>query len=129
MEELLPVGSVVELNNGTTLTIVGYSPSKYNDLEIYDYTALVKPYGFIKPVDKLEENKDYVLIKKEDIKRVKFIGYSDKEFDFYADVYNTVMSEVKKNREANITTQESWDEILVYVLDRLKKAGVIDSEE
>lgn len=129
MEELLPVGSVVELNDGTTLTIVGYSPSKYDDEVIYDYTAAIKPYGFIRPVEQLEENVDYKCIKKEDIKMVRFIGYSDELFDYYADIYNAVMSEVEKNRKENITTPESWNEIYYYVMDRLKKSGVIENEE
>ena len=42
MEELLPIGSIVELKDGKRFMIIGYLPNKIKDEMFYDYIGCLK---------------------------------------------------------------------------------------
>ena len=100
MNDLLPVGSIVTLNNNKKVLIIGYSPYTVNDEKKYDYvccstSGLTKNYNLIKP------DKDLYYIFKTDIKRVMFIGYSDSEFDMFADFLDTFKNNIESKDNLN----------------------------
>lgn len=77
MRELLPLGSVVALYNGTKkLMVIGRIQKTVESDEVYDYSACLWPQGYI--------NKDYVyLFNQEDIRCLYHIGHQDtEEFNF-----------------------------------------------
>ena len=77
MRELLPLGSVVALYNGTKkLMVIGRIQKAVESDEVYDYSACLWPQGYI--------NKDYVyLFNQEDIRCLYHIGHQDtEEFNF-----------------------------------------------
>ena len=71
-DELLPIGTIVEVEN-LDLMICAYfkKGAKIGDNE-FDYACCVYPMGM---------GKDAVLIKKEQIKRIKFVGFQDYKFN------------------------------------------------
>ena len=77
MKELLPLGSVVTLNNGTKrLMIVGRIQRAVHSDTIYDYSACIWPEGYI------DRNHVY-LFNQEDIRCLYHIGLQDvEEFNF-----------------------------------------------
>lgn len=78
MNELLPIGSVVLLNDGTKrLMIVGVMQSDASgDGKEYDYLGVLYPEGHI------GEGFQY-LFNQEDIKEIVFRGYEDDERDVF----------------------------------------------
>ena len=103
MEDLLPVGSIVELKNKKRRMIIGYLPNKPNDKEFYDYICTNSVIGIVFEKDKLKVNKDFFYINADDIDKVLYIGCQDKEFDLYKVVHKkikeTLLEARKENRE------------------------------
>ena len=83
MEKALPLGSKVRVKNNRVYMIIGYSPNRPIDDEANDYICCSPYKGIVKSESKIEKDKDYFFIKKEDIKEVLYIGYSDEIFDLY----------------------------------------------
>ena len=111
MEELLPVGSKVKLQNGRTFMIIGYLPSKPNDDVLYDYICCRNIYGIRKKKEDLVLNSDYFYIKKEDISEVLYIGFSDMESNQliqYASFIKSGLNEAKKEK-SNLNQEELND--------------------
>ena len=77
MKELLPIGSVVKLKQGTKrIMVCGRIQSKIDENKIYDYSACYYPEGIIDP-------KELFLFNNEDIDTVYFVGLQDgEEFEF-----------------------------------------------
>lgn len=69
--EILPIGSIIECENND-LMICSYllKKEKIND-DYYDYVCCLYPIGMTSEV---------ILIKMENIDKVKFIGYQNQEF-------------------------------------------------
>ena len=125
MEELLPVGSKVLLNNNIICYIIGYLPSKPNDYKLYDYICARNKKGLVRKKDKLVFEKDYFYICQEDIKDVLFIGYQNDEFDILNKYYLLLIDEVKKARAAEDNlNQEVLEEIYNKVFnDAMRELG------
>ena len=128
MEELLPVGSIVELNNKKRYMIIGYSPNKTKAINKYDY-VVSHISGIQKPIDKIEYELDYFYIKKKDIKNIIF-GFNDSEFDLYAKMlesFNTKINQKEKNKEK----LESKDikKVLLESVEDIKKSVVNSKNE
>ena len=75
IEELLPIGSVVLLQNGVKkLMVAGIKQTSIEDENEYDYIGFMYPEGFL--------GGDYqFLFNHEDIDQVIFRGYEDEERD------------------------------------------------
>ena len=69
MEELLPIGSVVEVYDLGLLMIIGYLPNTPKDNELTDYICCKKNVGIRKERKDLFLNKDYFYINKNEIKK------------------------------------------------------------
>lgn len=80
-KELLPIGSVVLLKEGTKkLMIIGIKPMKDNEeKEIYDYMGVLYPEGYLSS----EYN---FLFNHEDINDVIFKGYDNPERQVFVEV-------------------------------------------
>lgn len=92
-KELLPLGSVIYLEEATTkLMIVGRGPIFESDGEnVYsDYVGVIYPEG-INP-------EDAIFFNHENIEKVVFEGYKDEEEELFMEVYKSWDSvlEVKK---------------------------------
>ena len=77
VDELLPIGSVVKLNDtNKRLMIYGIKPQSTEDEKIYDYCAVPYPEGFI--------GDEYLyLFNNEDIELWLYSGYEDEERDYF----------------------------------------------
>lgn len=77
MKNLLPLGSVVTLKNGTKrIMIVGRLQTVKNKDEVYDYAACLWPEGLI-------DSKHFYLFNHEEIQTLFYIGLQDTiEFNF-----------------------------------------------
>ena len=86
-KQLLPVGSVVLLNNGEKhLMIYGLLQVKVDDKQVFDYIGCLYPEGFI--------NKEHTyMFNHKDIKEVAFLGYINAE----QQVFNAKVNELIKN--------------------------------
>lgn len=69
--ELLPIGSIITVNNVDVMICAYFKPDAKINGEGYDYACCIYPSGM---------GKDAVLVKKENIERVKFIGFQDGRF-------------------------------------------------
>lgn len=72
-EEYLPIGTVVTVGDGTKkLMIIGLLQTKAENNQIYDYSAVLYPEGYISP------NETY-LFNKNQISRIYYLGYVSQE--------------------------------------------------
>ncbi len=124
MKKKLPVGSIVKLNNNKRFMIIGYSPNKPNDKEIFDYICCLPKIGIIRKASEIKLNIDYFYIKEEDIKQVLYIGYSDKIFDLYE--YSLYICEtnlkIVKDQEEEIN-EENIKKIVEQSFEDIKRVG------
>ena len=123
-ESLLSVGSCVKIaNNSKMIMIAGYLPYDNQKKIMYDYIGIYLPIGIRKPRQKIKVNKDYICFKNSDIKKIIFIGYSDKKSDFYCKYLLNI-----KNKIRNMNTELS-DEVVKNILkDSLPDIKNIKSE-
>jgi len=87
-DRLLPIGSIVSLNqNNTKLMIVGYLQKTNEDDKIWDYSAVIYPNGFISP-------NRMIVFDSIQIERCYLMGYQNIEaIEFLKEI------ETKVNRE------------------------------
>ncbi|MBR1385453.1 MAG: DUF4176 domain-containing protein [Bacilli bacterium] len=78
--KILPIGSIIKMSNSDLyLMIYGYANSKKNiDGEYYDYFCCIYPAGI--------NGKDSILVKKEKIEKIIFIGYQDSKFENFVEL-------------------------------------------
>lgn len=89
MKELLPIGSVVLLNNGKkSLMIIGVLQHSKDDNTRYDYLAVLHPEGHI-------NNESFFLFNQEDIQEVKFIGLVNAE----TQIFRNQLIQAEKEKE------------------------------
>ena len=98
MNELLPIGSIIRLNNQKDYMIIGFCPSTLHSDVIYDY-IVCNPSGISKKKEDMTEGTDFFFIKKEDIENVLFIGFQDQEFDIYKDIITNIVDKLKENQK------------------------------
>ena len=81
INEILPLGSIVSLKNGNgKLMIIGLFQKSESDNKVYDYCALLHPYGYL-------NSNDIFLFNRDKIDKIYFNGYYDQEtVDYYDDV-------------------------------------------
>ena len=74
-KNLLPIGSVVTIrfNNDVKLMITGYSPVDSKNNKIYDYMAVIYPFGF-------DSYGNTIVFDRDVIKKVHFIGYKTDDY-------------------------------------------------
>lgn len=94
LKELLPIGSVVLLKEGTKkLMITGIKPvSEDNPNKIFDYIGVVYPEGYL-------SNEYNFLFNHNDINDVVFIGYNNPERE---DFINLMEKELNKKNSDGI---------------------------
>ena len=120
MEDLLPVGSIVELKDKKRKMIIGYLPSKPNDKEFYDYICCNSKIGIRKPKEELKEKVDYTYLNQDEIERVIYIGCQDKEFDLYKMVHAKIKDKLLEARKENKElTNEELEEMYSKVFEGL----------
>ena len=78
--KLLPIGSVIKLyKSNVYLMIYGYVNSKkIIENDYYDYFCCIYPAGI--------NGKNSILVKKEKIEKVIFIGYQDSAYDKFIEL-------------------------------------------
>ena len=87
MKELLPLGSVITLKEGTKrLMITGRLQNQIGAKEIYDYAAVLWPEGVI-------DSKHFYLFNQEDIDQLFYIGLQDIEEFRYRSILDEKMRE------------------------------------
>ena len=73
ISEMLPIGSVVQLKNGTKkLMVCGIKQTSLEDDKEYDYIGVMYPEGFI-------GGEYQFLFNHEDVETIQFKGYEDEE--------------------------------------------------
>lgn len=125
MNELLPLGSIVELNNKKIYMIIGYNPNKPNDDELHDYIVCSSKLGIIKKKDDLHLNKDFFYIDKKDIEKVLFIGYSDSQFekfDYCSFIVNSNVNIAKSRKK--LLSQEEIEDLYLRSYIEIKGSGI-----
>lgn len=123
MNDLLPVGSVVFLYNNKKCMIIGYSPNKNNSDDNYDYVCCDN-HGLKNNGDNIKLNEDYFYIKKDEIKKVTYIGFSDKEFDIYEKGlhrYIAKLEDIKKTKKE--IEYSDIETIMEDIFDYFEKEG------
>lgn len=121
MNDLLPVGSIVELSNKKRYMIIGYNPDKPNEKNSHDYVACLPKLGLIREMANSHLNIDYFYINKKDIEKVLFIGYNDIQFDnfdYCLFVINTNLN-IAKSKNKNLSKEEIT-EIYLNSLQKIK---------
>lgn len=108
MKELLPIGSIVELDSKKRAMIVGYYPNNINDKEFNDYIC-TNPTGVTKRLEELVLDKDYFYIKKELITNVLYMGFQDNLFDNYKKMSKMFVKELRK---AKLESKEVSEEMI-----------------
>jgi len=68
---LLPIGSIIVVKNTEVMICAYFNKDSLINDEKYDYACCLYPNGM---------GKDAILVKKEDIQKVIFIGYHDDKF-------------------------------------------------
>ena len=120
MNDLLPVGSVVELKDKRELMIIGFYPIHARDNDIYDYICCKKRVGLQKRKELLVQDRDYFYVKKEDVVSVKYIGFSDKRFDVYEKVTKEINKELFKAKLGKEElSEEDIQEVYKTVIDNI----------
>ena len=94
-KELLPLGSVVYLEEGTQkLIIIGrgviFEDSDSSEQVFADYMGTLYPSGF--------QKNSNIFFQRENIDRVVFRGYSDEEEKRFLEVYNNWKGTIKAKR-------------------------------
>lgn len=88
--ELLPVGSIVNIRfSKGKYMIIGFYTKDANTNEIYDYSAVVYPYGLINLNDVTMFNKDL-------IKKVVYRGFDSEEDKLFKDKLNDLVKKMNK---------------------------------
>ena len=79
--KILPIGSVIKMyESDLNLMIYGYvDRNKKIDGEYYDYFCCIYPAGI--------NGKNSILVQKEKIEKIIFIGYQDSEFANFAELF------------------------------------------
>ncbi len=120
MNDMLPVGSKVKLNNERICMIIGYFPSKPNDAISYDYICCRDIYGIRRKKEDLTLDKDYFYISNTDISEVLYLGYSDIEFDYLnhcSDLLKKNLNAAKKNKDG--LSQKNMENIYIKTLEEM----------
>lgn len=88
-EEYLPIGTVVTVGDGTKkLMIIGLLQTKAENNQIYDYSAVLYPEGYISP------NETY-LFNKNQISRIYYLGYVSQEQKLANEELTTIVNSEK----------------------------------
>ena len=91
-KQLLPIGSVVLLNNGEKrLMIYGLLQIKADDKQLFDYIGCLYPEGYISKEHTYMFNHD-------DIKEVSFLGYINTEHQ----IFNAKLNELLKSGKMSV---------------------------
>lgn len=83
MERLLPIGSIVILNNGKQKLMITGRGSLYNNggtIGYFEYSACIYPFGVA--------NQQALFFNHENIKEIIFEGYSDADEEEYCRLYD-----------------------------------------
>ena len=80
INKILPIGSVIKMQNSDVyLMICGYvDKNKKIENDYYDYFCCIYPAGI--------NGKDSILVKKEKIEKIIFIGYQDSKFENFIEL-------------------------------------------
>lgn len=80
--QILPIGSIIKMKNSDlNFMIYGYvDKNKKVEDNYYDYFCCIYPTGI--------NGKDAILIQKDKIEKVIFIGYQNTEFNDFVDLLN-----------------------------------------
>lgn len=83
-KELLPIGSVVLLKNGTKrIMIIGYFPMENGTQTKYDYSGTLYPEGLI-------DSRKILLFNNDQIEKICFKGLIDEEQQKFQQILNQI---------------------------------------
>ncbi len=123
MQDLLPVGSVIETHDNKRYMIIGYSPNTVNATNKYDY-VVSHISGINKPKKLIKYGVDYFYIKSKDIKNVYFIGFNDSEFDLFAKVLKDFNSNInKKQKKGEKLKSDEIRDTMEETIESIEKSG------
>ena len=94
-EDILPLGSIVQLKNKKKLMIIGYYQAVDEKGKEYDYICCLPTIGITKEKKELKINTDIFYINNEDIETILFIGCSDEDYKKYKLVLSFSKEEYK----------------------------------
>lgn len=79
-DKILPIGSIIKMHDSDLLLMIyGYvNKNKKIEDDYYDYFCCIYPTGV--------NGKDSILVKKEKIEKIIFIGYQDSKFSNFVDL-------------------------------------------
>ena len=119
LDKLLPLGSVVELDDGK-YTIIGFLPSEMNDDETYS----INEYVGCKYLDGFKMNEAPRSFSRQEVKNVYFIGYKNDLIIQYLEI----LSDFYNNIESNGSIQEAMEKVAEKYLkgDTKKMAEIIE---
>lgn len=100
MKDLLPVGSIIKLDNNEKAMIIGYFPNEINCDEFNDYICCSLE-GLKKEHSKLKNDIDYFFLNKNSITDVLFMGYMDNSFDYYNKLQRNMIKKINKIKKKN----------------------------
>ena len=101
MIDLLPIGSIVHIQNLGENMIIGYLPRNASDNTVYDYiTCNCK--GLKKSKNKLIKDDDYFYTKKENIDNVLYIGFQNAEFKYFTKIFDDIIANIESLDETNM---------------------------
>lgn len=93
---LLPIGTIVELKNGSgKLMITGYGMQNNTDGKYYDYSSALYPMGF--------NPSELILFNEEDIKELYYLGYQEPK----AIKFREGMTEFVKDIKSGLSPDEA----------------------
>ncbi|MBR2827864.1 MAG: DUF4176 domain-containing protein [Bacilli bacterium] len=121
MEELLPIGSIVELKDGKRFMIIGYLPNKIKDEMFYDYIGCLKK-GVFNNLKEPQINRDIFYFNKSDIIKVLYIGYSNDEFDTFSKIFSKVEN-IRNNVDRKNITDEEIEKMYNNLWEKMKESG------
>ncbi len=121
-DRFLPVGSVVLLKGGTKrVMITGFCSIDNNNKEVlYDYTGCLYPEGII-------NSNEICLFNNDQIERVDFRGYSDKEEMDFKEGLEKALSEYqhKNTVEVDVENTPSVFDINNSIFDQEQETTVV----
>lgn len=121
-DKFLPVGSVILLKGGTKrIMVTGFCSIDDENKEVmYDYTGCLYPEGII-------NSNEICLFNNDQIDKVYFRGYSDKEEMDFKDKLIQTLSEYQNKNTITVDNDTKDDSTNIFSDNTLKNSTIVDT--